>query len=571
MARQVRVEIVGDATSLSRALNSATSGAGRVGSAFASLARVTAIAAGAAGVGALVVTLRRGIKEYAEAAKVAAQTNAVITSTGGVANVTAGDVDHLAEALMRKSGVDDEAIKSSENLLLGFTNIRNEVGRGNDVFNKATAAVLDYSVRTGRDASQAAILFGKALNDPIKGLSALTRVGIQFTAAQKDQIKSLVDSGDLMGAQKLVLAELETRYGGAAEAAGKTLPGQLAVLNESFNNLAGEIVARLVPAFQALLDSIGQIGAAYRQHAAQIAATWQAIRASAESVKVWYETQLAPAIRTLLTVLTALWDKFGADITRIVVSTFEVIRSNIQTTLAIITGLVRVFVALLHGDWAEAWDGVRSIVAAAVENVRVTLAAGVAVFGALAHMAGTAIVTGVRTGVAALTDVVRAAIERVIALLEALPGRMVAALGDLSHLLYGAGLSLIQGLIDGIKSKLGDLWGLIGSIKDTIADLKGPLEKDRRLLIPHGRAIIAGLQQGISEGLRPLSVMTASIATPEMLMPTRPDTGPLRPAAATGTNIVVNVSGWVGDEQRLVRTIRAELLRQQSRGVNLGI
>ena len=107
------------------------------------MGKVGALAAGAAGVGALVATVKIGIGEFAQAQKVAAQTNAVIKSTGGVAKVSADHVDDLAGKLMKKSGVDDEAIASGENLLLTFTNIRNEVGKGNDIFDQTTKAALD--------------------------------------------------------------------------------------------------------------------------------------------------------------------------------------------------------------------------------------------------------------------------------------------------------------------------------------------------------------------------------------------------------------------------------------------
>ena len=62
--------------------------------------------------------LRAVAHETAEMQKVAAQTNAVITSTGGVAGVTAEHVEELGKSLLNLSGIDDEVIKNSENLLL---------------------------------------------------------------------------------------------------------------------------------------------------------------------------------------------------------------------------------------------------------------------------------------------------------------------------------------------------------------------------------------------------------------------------------------------------------------------
>ena len=125
------------------------------------------------------------------------------------------------------SGVDDEVIQSGENVLLTFKNIHNEVGKGNDIFNQATKATLDFSVAMGKDLPSAAIMVGKALNDPIKGLTALGRAGVQFTKSQVAMIKKMVKAGDVAGAQKLILRELEDQFGGSAKAAGETLAGRI--------------------------------------------------------------------------------------------------------------------------------------------------------------------------------------------------------------------------------------------------------------------------------------------------------------------------------------------------------
>ena len=209
--------------------------------------KVAAIAAGAAGIGAMVKTLQIGTAEFMEQQKVAAQTGAVLKSTGGIANVTAKQIGSLSTALMKKSGVDDEAIASGQNLLLTFTKIRNETGKGNDIFDQATVAMLDLSVAMGKDLNSSAILVGKALNDPVKGATALSRAGVQLTKGQKDQIEAFVESGRVLEAQKIILGELTTQFGGSAEAAGKTLPGQLNILKQTFNNLAGEIAAKFLP------------------------------------------------------------------------------------------------------------------------------------------------------------------------------------------------------------------------------------------------------------------------------------------------------------------------------------
>lgn len=214
---------------------------------FGSVIKTGALAAGAAIGTGLAISAKVGFDEFNEGQKVAAQTAAVLKSTGSAANVTAKQIDQMATSMMMKTGIDDEAIKTGSNLLLTFTNIRNEVGKGNDIFNQANKTVQDMSVALGQDTKSSAIQLGKALNDPIRGITALRRVGVSFNDAQTETITGLVESGKTMKAQKLILAELHKEFGGSAEAAGKTFSGQLNVLKETFRNTAGEIVGRFMP------------------------------------------------------------------------------------------------------------------------------------------------------------------------------------------------------------------------------------------------------------------------------------------------------------------------------------
>jgi hypothetical protein len=182
-------------------------------------------AAGALAAFAGVAALKGFIDDARESAKVGRLTEAVIKSTGGSAKITADQVGDLATAISNKTGADDEAIQSGSNLLLTFTNIRNGVGKGNQIFDQATQAVTDMTAAlndgqvTTEGIKTSSIQLGKALNDPIKGVTALQKVGVSFTADQKKQIKTLVDSGKTMQAQKIILGELNKEFGGAAAAA----------------------------------------------------------------------------------------------------------------------------------------------------------------------------------------------------------------------------------------------------------------------------------------------------------------------------------------------------------------
>jgi hypothetical protein len=168
---------------------------------------------------AVVDFFKDSIAEARESAKVGRVTEAVLKSTGNAAKVSAGQIGELATRLSNLSGVDDEVIQSGENVLLTYTNVQNQIGKGNDIFNQATQAALDMSAMLGTDLQASITQVGKALQDPIKGITALKKVGVNFTDSQKAQIKTLVSTGHAMDAQKIILAELKKEYGGAAAAA----------------------------------------------------------------------------------------------------------------------------------------------------------------------------------------------------------------------------------------------------------------------------------------------------------------------------------------------------------------
>lgn len=151
-----------------------------------------------------------------DAAAAAAQVKAALESMGGASGKTFEQLSKTAEGLRNLTGVDDDEIltKVTANLLT-FGNVAGAV------FDRAQRAVLDISARMKTDLMGSTMMVGKALNDPVKGLAALRRVGIQFTEQQEKQIKAMAEANNMAGAQSIMLRELERQFGGAAEAAGK--------------------------------------------------------------------------------------------------------------------------------------------------------------------------------------------------------------------------------------------------------------------------------------------------------------------------------------------------------------
>lgn len=222
-------QALGQINALNRKLQDSGAGAerafGRMGKGFDSLK--TALAGLALGAGFKAV-----LGQVIESEDALRQLDARIKSTGDTAGVGRERLVALSQSLQQVTTNSDEAVLGAESLLLTFTRIRGPV------FERTLKAALDLSQGLGQDLQSSVTQLGKALNAPIEGLQALQRVGVRFTEAQKDQIRALVESGQLQQAQGVILAELEKRFGGAATAAAGTFGGAL----KQLKNAAGDLL-----------------------------------------------------------------------------------------------------------------------------------------------------------------------------------------------------------------------------------------------------------------------------------------------------------------------------------------
>lgn len=195
---------------------------------------------------------RESINAAREQAGAEAQLEAAIRSTGGAAGLTADELKALASQLQSVTNFGDEATIQAEALLLTFTNI------GRDVFPRTTKAILDISTAMDQGLKETSIQVGKALNDPITGLTALRRVGIQFTEAQEKQIKTFVETNRLADAQAVILAELERQFGGSAEAA-RQADGNIIALGNAWGDLQEAVGRAITPSVEGVNDLIEAI------------------------------------------------------------------------------------------------------------------------------------------------------------------------------------------------------------------------------------------------------------------------------------------------------------------------
>jgi hypothetical protein len=590
---KIMVEIVGDAKKFQSALGSAGRSTDRFGKqvggshrklmAFGKVGAVAAVA----GLAAVGKVLFDSVQVAAEHEKALAQTMAVIKSTGGSAKVSAGHILSLSDHIEKMSGIDDLATQAGENMLLTFTNIKNGVGAGNKIFDAATLATANLSTAMGKDMTSSAQLVGKALNDPIKGLTALTRVGVSFTAAQKESIKAMVEHGNTAGAQKIILGELTTEFGGSAKAAGGTMGGQLAILKAHFEDVEQVIGQKILPVLNQLI--------------AWAIANWPTFelyaRIAMQAISDAWDNVLKPAIDAIVTVIgTAVgavkthWDEISAIFT---------------DAFKVITGFVDAFAALFTGDWDALWKAVKQIVTGQFDLIKDEIKLIGPILLKLMQKVGEKLLEGLKAGVEGLADL---ALEG----LKALPQAFV----DLHIILFNAAVALGGKILDGMKSVVKDIAGdvadFVGKIPGKLLELVGDLKSAAGKL---GGAIVDGIGEGLGTlgatlarllkapinavidgwnnisfsipgfdshipGVGKVGGQTISVPNVPRLaaggIVTRPTLAligergpeavmPLGRGGGRGVNITVNVQGWVGNDQALAEKLRSEFIRIDQR------
>jgi hypothetical protein len=472
---KLEVIITASTTGLRKELNSATKDVSTFGKGM----NVASKVAGAALLGLTAVGVA-GFREMAANSKVAGQTAAAIKSTGGAANVTTGQVKRLADSIEAYSGMDAAAIQSGQNLLLTFTKVRNEAGKGNDIFNQTTRIMADMATRMDGDTKGAAIQLGKALNDPIKGVSALGEVGVTFTDAQKDLIASLVKSGDTVGAQKVILAELNTEFGGSAKAAGETLPGKLARLRNGFDGVAETLATGLLPGLEGLIGLgkdatawMNEHGTATKVASVAVVALGAAIITINAVTKAWAATSAAAGvIQSLFITKTA--------IATVATQQQAIAQTGLNYAMrANPIGIVITAIALLGTAFVIAWqksETFRAVVKASWDAIK-TAAGAVANF----------VVHTIPAAFQSVLGWVRANWPKIATIISGPFAPLVA--------LATNAFGVRSGLVGAFRFVLGFTRGVISSIVGWFARLPGQLGS---MAASAGRAFVDRLRGGLS-------------------------------------------------------------------------
>lgn len=234
----------------------------------------------------------------------------------------------FADSTMLATAVDDEIIKSTQAKLLTFANLAETADEVGGAMDRATMAALDLAAAGFGEAEQNAVQLGKALQDPVKGITALGRAGVTFTEQEKEKIAVLVESGKMLEAQDMILSAIEKQVGGTA-AATATGSAKMAVafgeMSESLGTALLPLLEQLVPLVTGLFDYIGKnsgvvtvLAGIFAALAVAILAVNFALNANPIVKVITLVAALAAGLVILIDYLVNLyggWDKLFKDIT----------------------------------------------------------------------------------------------------------------------------------------------------------------------------------------------------------------------------------------------------------------
>jgi hypothetical protein len=339
-----------------RGQNDAETGLNKLGKSAKRLAKIGAAAFAAVGAGAVVMG-----KKLLDAGERAATSNArieqITKSMGQFEGATDQVTDRLvklAEKTAKLVGVDQNLIKEGQALLLTFKSVSADADKVGGVFDRATKAAIDLAAAGFGSVTTNAIQLGKALEDPIKGLAALGKSGVTFTAEQKELIKTLVETGRVAEAQEIILKAVETQVGGTAEATANASDR----MKVAFSQLQESLGERLLPVFEKFatffIDTlIPRMETLYNQAAPFVLEAFRrlsnfitnkavpAFQAFVEYIKLEILPKLQETFDILQNMASQITEKLAPAVKNTLVGAFDTLKESMPGTLDMLNKVLR--------------------------------------------------------------------------------------------------------------------------------------------------------------------------------------------------------------------------------------
>jgi tape measure domain-containing protein len=296
-----------------------------------------------------------------------------------------------------------------------------------------------------------------------------------------------------------LLGGIKALFGGMGESVGGFMSFMKGVFEEVGPVIAGvwnTIVFLAQEAWAVIQPIIATIAEWIRAHWDEISAVTSTIW---ETIKLVISTALElikVVVSTVLDAIRAFWEAHGDEIMAVVTVIWDLIKGTIETVMGVIQGLMKTIMALIHGDWQGAWDAIKSIGQTIWDGIK---SAASTTFNAM-KSALSGVWDEIKSAFQSLWDGCKSAWDSAASWIGDIPGKIKGFFSGAASWLTDIGRSIMDGLLSGIKSAWNSVANFLSGLGAKIKSLKGPIEDDRKLLIPEGKAIMDGLGIGLDNG-----------------------------------------------------------------------
>ena len=247
---------------------------------------------------------------------------------------------------------------------------------------------------------------------------------------------------------------------------------------------------------------------------------WNAIQTVIQTVMPIIQSIIETAMNILAPFIEATWN----NICTVVTTVWELIKIAIQTAMDVISGIIKAVMAIINGDWGTAWNAIKGVGEAIWKGLS---AAGKAIFDGFAQILSNIWNTiksvassaweGLKSTVLGLIDGLvqdaQRAWESMKQGVSDLVSNVTSIFDGIRNIdLWSAGKAILDGFLGGLKSAWSAVTDFVGGIAGWIADHKGPIEYDRKLLIPAGNAIMQGLDRGLQDRFKDVKKSVGGMA-----------------------------------------------------------
>ncbi|HFQ5642236.1 TPA: PblA [Streptococcus pneumoniae] len=248
----------------------------------------------------------------------------------------------------------------------------------------------------------------------------------------------------------------------------------------------------------AILIIIDLVTGNFNQLGADLSLIWEGIKNSISVIWEGIKTYFSGVVDVIVGYGIAIFENFSAALSAI----WEFIKSAASATWEWIKSTVTSLITGLVQGAQNIWDGFMNFLSSLWEGIKSTAS------NAWSSLASSvlSIINGLVSGAQNAWDTMSNAVSSLVS-------NVTGFFNQLWNIdLYSAGQAILQGFLNGLQSMWSSVTNFVGGIASWIRDHKGPIEYDRKLLIPAGTAIMKGLDQGLQDQFKEVKQTVGGMA-----------------------------------------------------------